>query len=82
MVALWLFGIAGMVLVMIALGGITRLTDSGLSIMEWAPFRGVLPPLHDAEWQRLFGLYRQIPQYALVNEGFGLGGFKQIFWLE
>jgi heme a synthase len=82
MVALWLFGIAGMVLVMIVLGGITRLTDSGLSIMEWAPFRGVLPPLHDAEWQRLFGLYRQIPQYALVNEGFGLGGFKQIFWLE
>ena len=50
--------------------------------MEWAPFRGTLPPLNDAEWQRLFDLYRQIPQYALVNEGFGLAGFKQIFWLE
>jgi heme a synthase len=82
MVALWLFGVAGMVLAMIVLGGITRLTGSGLSIMEWAPFRGVLPPMHEAEWRQLFGLYRQIPQYALVNEGFGLAGFKQIFWLE
>jgi heme a synthase len=81
-VALWLFGVAGMVLAMIVLGGVTRLTGSGLSIMEWAPFRGVLPPIHDAEWQRLFDLYRQIPQYALMNEGFGLAGFKQIFWLE
>jgi heme a synthase len=82
MVALWLFGVAGMVLVMIVLGGVTRLTGSGLSIMEWAPFRGALPPTSDAEWQRLFDLYRQTPQYALVNEGFGLAGFKQIFWLE
>jgi heme a synthase len=82
MVALWLFGIAGMVLVMIVLGGVTRLTGSGLSIMEWAPVRGALPPTSNAEWQRLFDLYRQIPQYALMNEGFGLAGFKQIFWLE
>jgi heme a synthase len=82
LVALWLFGVAGMVLVMIVLGGITRLSGSGLSIMEWAPFLGTLPPMNDAEWQRLFDLYRQIPQYALVNEGFGLVGFKQIFWLE
>jgi heme a synthase len=81
-VASWLFGVAGMVLVMIVLGGITRLTGSGLSIMEWAPFAGTLPPMSDAEWQRLFHLYQQIPQYALVNQGFGLGGFKQIFWLE
>ena len=82
LVALWLFGVAGMVLVMIVLGGVTRLSGSGLSIMEWAPFRGTLPPTNDAEWQRLFHLYQQIPQYALVNEGFGLAGFKQIFWLE
>jgi cytochrome c oxidase assembly protein subunit 15 len=82
LVASWLFGVAGMVLVMIVLGGITRLTGSGLSIMEWAPFAGALPPMSDAEWQRLFHLYQQIPQYALVNQGFGLGGFKQIFWLE
>src|SRR5215469_15797870 len=81
-VALWLFAVAGMVLVMIVLGGVTRLTGSGLSIMEWAPFAGALPPLSDAEWQRLYRLYQQIPQYVLVNEGLGLDGFKQIFWLE
>ncbi len=82
LVALWLFTVAAMILVMIVLGGATRLTGSGLSIMEWAPLMGVLPPTSDAEWHRLFGLYQQIPQYALVNEGFGLDGFKQIFWLE
>ena len=82
MVAFWLFGVAGMVLIMIVLVGVTRLTGAGLSIMEWAPFRGTLPPMSDAEWQRLFHLYQQIPQYALINEGIGLAGFKQIFWLE
>ena len=60
---MWLFGVAGMVLVMIVLGGVTRLTGSGLSIMEWAPVSGALPPLSDAEWQRLYRLYQQIPQY-------------------
>jgi cytochrome c oxidase assembly protein subunit 15 len=82
LVANWLFIVAGMILVMIVLGGVTRLTGSGLSIMEWAPFRGTLPPMSDAEWQRLFTLYKEIPQYALINQGFGLAGFKQIFWLE
>jgi heme a synthase len=82
LVASWLFCVAAMVLVMIVLGGLTRLTGSGLSIMEWAPFAGTFPPLSDAEWQRLFQLYQRIPQYALVNEGFGLTGFEQIFWLE
>jgi cytochrome c oxidase assembly protein subunit 15 len=81
-VAAWLFLVCGMILVMIGLGGATRLTGSGLSIMEWAPFRGTLPPLSDAEWQRLFTLYQKIPQYTLVNDGFGVEGFKQIFWLE
>ncbi|UFN47201.1 COX15/CtaA family protein [Roseomonas sp. OT10] len=81
-VALWLLAVAGMVWIMVALGGATRLTGSGLSIMEWAPFRGTLPPLSEAEWQRLYDLYRTIPQYALVNAGFGLDGFKGIFWLE
>ena len=71
-----------MIMVMIVLGGATRLTGSGLSIMEWAPLMGALPPTSDAEWQRLFALYQKIPQYTLVNEGFGLDGFKQIFWLE
>src|SRR6185436_6422033 len=82
LVAAWLFTIAGMVLVMIVLGGITRLTGSGLSIMEWAPFAGALPPMSEAEWQRLYLLYQQIPQYTLVNEGLGLDGFRRIFWLE
>lgn len=81
-VASWLFAVAAMIMVMIVLGGATRLTGSGLSIMEWAPIMGTLPPLNDAEWHRLFALYKQIPQYALVNDGFGLDGFKQIFWLE
>jgi cytochrome c oxidase assembly protein subunit 15 len=81
-VALWLYAVCLMLLVMIGLGGATRLTGSGLSIMEWAPFRGTLPPLTEAEWQRLYGLYQQIPQYALLNEGFGLEGFRRIFWLE
>ncbi len=81
-VALWLFGLCGMVLVMVSLGGATRLTGSGLSIMEWAPIMGSLPPLSEGEWHRLYTLYQQIPQYTLVNQGFGIEGFKQIFWLE
>ena len=81
-VALWLFALCGMILVMVTLGGATRLTGSGLSIMEWAPIMGALPPLSAAEWDRLYALYRQIPQYELVNQGFGLEGFKGIFWLE
>lgn len=81
-VAVWLFVLAGMILVMVSLGGATRLTGSGLSIMEWAPIMGTLPPLSEAEWGRLYSLYQQIPQYDLVNQGFGLAGFKGIFWLE
>ena len=81
-VALWLFGLCFMVLVMVTLGGATRLTGSGLSIMEWAPIMGVLPPMSDAEWRRLFALYQQTSQYDLINHGFGLAGFKGIFWLE
>lgn len=81
-VARWLLVVAGLVWVMVALGGATRLTGSGLSIMEWAPLSGALPPMSDAEWRRLYDLYRTIPQYQLVNAGFGLEGFKSIFWLE
>ncbi len=81
-VAIWLFCMCGMLLVMVSLGGATRLTGSGLSIMEWAPLLGTLPPLSEAEWQRLYGLYQAIPQYSLVHQGFGIEGFKGIFWLE
>lgn len=81
-VAAWLLGVAGLVWIMVAIGGATRLTGSGLSIMEWAPLSGALPPMSEAEWVRLYDLYRTIPQYALLNQGFGLEGFKEIFWLE
>ncbi|MBX6376091.1 MAG: COX15/CtaA family protein [Acetobacteraceae bacterium] len=81
-IARWLLLVAAMVWIMVALGGATRLTGSGLSIMEWAPLSGTLPPLSEAEWNRLYELYKTIPQYELVNRGFGLEGFKQIFWLE
>ena len=82
MVAVWLFLVCAMLLVMIVLGGATRLTGSGLSIMEWAPLLGALPPLAEAEWQRLFALYKTIPQYALLNTDMDLAGFQRIFWLE
>ena len=82
LVAGWLFSVCAMLLVMATLGGATRLTGSGLSIMEWAPVRGVLPQLNDADWNRLFALYQNIPQYHLMHEGFGIEGFKRIFWLE
>jgi heme a synthase len=78
----WLLLTSAMVFVMIVLGGATRLTGSGLSIMEWAPLSGALPPMSEAEWQRLFALYQAIPQYQLLNDGFGIEGFKHIFWLE
>ena len=81
-VASWLFVIAFMIFGMVVLGGATRLTGSGLSIMEWAPLSGALPPLSAGEWNRLFALYKTIPQYALLHPGMDLAGFKSIFWLE
>ena len=78
----WLFALCAMLLGMVALGGATRLTGSGLSIMEWAPLSGVLPPLTHAQWEHLFTLYQRIPQYRLQHQGFGLSGFQHIFWLE
>ena len=81
-IATWLLVVAGLIWLMVALGGATRLTGSGLSIMEWAPLSGTLPPLSQAEWQRLYDLYRTIPQYQLQNAGFGMEGFQRIFWLE
>jgi len=81
-VALWLFLVCAMLLVMIVLGGATRLTGSGLSIMEWAPLLGALPPVSEVEWQRLFSLYKSIPQYTLLHPDMDLSGFQRIFWLE
>ena len=78
----WLLALAAMVLVQIMLGAITRLTGSGLSIMEWRPIMGAIPPLTHAEWERVFDLYRQIAEYKLVNAGMSLDEFKSIFWWE
>ncbi|MFQ5773443.1 MAG: COX15/CtaA family protein [Kiloniellaceae bacterium] len=80
--ALWLLACCAMIFAMAVIGAITRLTESGLSIMEWAPLRGVLPPLSEAEWKRIFALYRQIPEYSQVNAGMTLAEFKTIFWWE
>ncbi len=79
---LWLLGVAGMIFAMAIIGAITRLTESGLSIMEWAPIKGSLPPLSTEEWERLFALYRTIPEYQEVNAGMSLAEFKTIFWWE
>jgi cytochrome c oxidase assembly protein subunit 15 len=81
-VGLWLLGLAGLVLVQVMLGAVTRLTESGLSIMEWRPIMGAIPPLSDAEWQRVFALYQQIAEYQQVNAGMTLEAFKTIFWWE
>ena len=81
-VARWLFFVSFLLLVMVVLGGVTRLTDSGLSITEWKPVTGALPPLSDAAWAAEFEKYKQIPQYELVNKGMSLAEFKQIFWYE
>jgi len=78
----WLFVLCVMLLGMIALGGATRLTGSGLSIMDWRPITGIVPPLSHAEWVRQFELYKTIPQYKILHDGFGLAGFQKIFWAE
>jgi len=67
---------------MVVVGGVTRLTSSGLSIVEWQPIVGALPPFKDADWQQTFEKYQQTPQYRLVNQGMTLAGFKGIFWWE
>jgi cytochrome c oxidase assembly protein subunit 15 len=81
-VAAWLLLVSAMIWAMVVLGGATRLTGSGLSIMEWAPLSGALPPLSHAAWQHYFDLYKQIPQYKLLHPDMDLNGFQQIFWLE
>ena len=78
----WLYVILVMLVALVLVGGATRLTDSGLSITEWKPIHGVIPPLNDAEWQEEFAKYKQIPEYAQINQGMELGAFKRIFWWE
>lgn len=81
-VAIWLFVVAAMVFAMVVVGGSTRLTNSGLSITEWKPLSGTIPPLSPAQWQAEFDHYKQIPQYRIMNQGMSLEGFKFIYWWE
>ena len=81
-VAYWLLALAGLVLAMVVLGGITRLHHAGLSIVDWRPLVGVLPPFGQEAWQALFADYKRFPEYQEINRGMTLGEFKGIFWLE
>ena len=78
----WLLAVAALVFVMVIVGGATRLTDSGLSITEWQPLLGAIPPLNEQHWLEAFEKYRQIPEYQLVNKGMSLDEFKFIYWWE
>lgn len=81
-IRIWLIILFVLVAAMIALGGATRLTGSGLSIVEWAPVTGTLPPMNEADWTAEFEAYKQIPQYSEVNSNMDLTGFKWIYWWE
>ena len=81
-VAFWLLACAALTFAMVVVGGTTRLTESGLSIVEWQPIAGALPPLSQADWEALFAQYRETPQFQKVFSEIGLEGFKHIFWWE
>ena len=78
----WLIAVAVLIAVMVLVGGATRLTESGLSIVEWKPVTGALPPLSEAAWAQAFDAYKAIPQYRQMNAGMSLDEFKTIFWWE
>ncbi|MGJ8570386.1 MAG: COX15/CtaA family protein [Hoeflea sp.] len=79
---IWLAIVLVAIFALVLVGGATRLTDSGLSITEWKPVHGVIPPMSEAEWQEELELYRQIPEYKLINKGMSLDEFKTIYWWE
>ncbi|MDA7948317.1 MAG: COX15/CtaA family protein [Hyphomicrobiaceae bacterium] len=81
-VRVWLYCLCALIFAMILVGGATRLTDSGLSITEWQPILGIVPPMSDAAWQDAFEKYKQIPEYQLINKGMSLPEFKFIYWWE
>ncbi len=80
--AAWLFVVAAMIVAIVVVGGITRLTESGLSITEWKPISGIIPPLTDAQWQAEFAAFKKIPQAQTIHAGITLAGFKGIFFWE
>jgi len=81
-IAVWLLVCCATIYAMVVLGGVTRLTGSGLSMVKWEPIIGVLPPLSQADWEEVFLLYQQFPEFKLKNSHMDIGDFKNIFWLE
>ncbi|MEK7759607.1 MAG: COX15/CtaA family protein [Pseudomonadota bacterium] len=81
-IAIWLLVVCALIFIMVVLGGVTRLTRSGLSIVEWQPLMGAIPPLTETQWLALFEKYKLTPEYQKVNVGMDLAGFQGIFWLE
>jgi heme a synthase len=81
-VRVWLASVAALIAIMVLVGGATRLTESGLSIVEWKPVTGALPPLDQAQWEQAFEAYKTIPQYQKLNAGMTLSEFKTIYWWE
>lgn len=81
-VAVWLFVCCVLIYAMIVLGGVTRLTHSGLSMVDWDPVMGIVPPMSDSEWQATFERYKQFPEYQKVNIGMSLEAFKRIYYVE
>ena len=79
--SIWLLGLISLVTLIIIVGGLTRLTDSGLSITKWEVFKGILPPLNQVQWEKYFLEYKSIPQYILLNSSMSLQEFKIIFFL-
>ncbi|MFZ5834498.1 MAG: COX15/CtaA family protein [Pseudomonadota bacterium] len=82
LIAIWLFCLCGFISLVVLAGGITRLTDSGLSITQWKPVTGIIPPLNEQDWQSEFVKYQRIPEYRLINQGMSLAQFKAIYWWE
>lgn len=81
-VALWLLTLCALVAAMVVLGGVTRLTGSGLSMVDWRPATGILPPMTDEAWQKTFEMYQQSPEFQKINSHMDVSDFKGIFWLE
>ncbi len=78
----WIVTSIVMILIMVSIGGATRLTNSGLSIVEWKPITGIIPPLSEQDWINEFGKYQQSPEFKIINNTMNIDGFKKIFWLE
>ena len=81
-ISFWLISMFWFIAIMIVIGGLTRLTDSGLSITQWQLYSGILPPLNEIQWNQYFDLYKKIPEYKLQNYSMSLKEFKVIFWWE